>query len=342
MKRLVLFFIVLFSYRLAQAQWTVSGSDIYYTTGNVSIGTTTPVERLTIVGNALADKFRLNNLSTPGPGAGIFAPAASTLAVYTSALERMRISSSGFVGIGTTNPLFPLQINGSGDILAVSGNGLARNGIYIQSTNTSSQSTMYADNDRGSFASYCGILTGCSANSATLFGLARGDRGFLIADGASSLGIGIGTLTSQPMILGTNNSERLRVLANGNILVGKTSQTNAAYIMDVNGKVRANAVVVNSTGADYVFSGNYNLLPLSKLEKFIKNNHHLPGIAPAVEMHAQGMDLGDNQTRLLAKIEELTLYIVEQQKQILVLEEQTGKIEDLQKQINELRNKQAR
>jgi hypothetical protein len=108
----------------------------------------------------------------------------------------------------------------------------------------------------------------------------------------------------------------INILTNGNVLVGKSSQTNSAYMLDVNGPVRANQVVVNTTGADFVFDSTYRLPALPAVEAYISEHHHLPGMAPARQMQQQGVDLGDNQTLLLQKVEELTLYVIEQQKEI--------------------------
>jgi len=100
----------------------------------------------------------------------------------------------------------------------------------------------------------------------------------------------------------------------GNVLIGKTSQTNTGYMLDINGNVRANKVTINTTGADFVFEPTYKLLSLSELETFIQSNHHLPGIASAAQMQKDGLELGESQTNLLQKIEELTLYSIEQDK----------------------------
>jgi hypothetical protein len=101
----------------------------------------------------------------------------------------------------------------------------------------------------------------------------------------------------------------------GNVLIGKTSQTNTNYRLDVGGNIRANQIVVNTTGADFVFDSAYHMLPLPALKNYILTNHHLPDIAPAAEMLSAGIDLGDNQTKLLQKVEELTLYLIEKDEQ---------------------------
>jgi len=122
----------------------------------------------------------------------------------------------------------------------------------------------------------------------------------------------------------------------GNVLIGKTSQTTTGvrYRLDVAGPIRANEVTINSTGADFVFENNYKLRPLSDLENFIKQHKHLPEISPAIYMQTNGMSMGEMQTKLLQKVEELTLYTIEQDKK---LKEQAGQNAELQKEIKELK-----
>ena len=81
----------------------------------------------------------------------------------------------------------------------------------------------------------------------------------------------------------------------------------------VNGKIRATEIKVeNSNWPDYVFLPNYKRIYAT--ENFIKQNNHLPGIPSAAEVKANGIDLGDMNAKLLQKIEELTLHLIEQQK----------------------------
>jgi ABC-type Fe3+-hydroxamate transport system substrate-binding protein len=92
-------------------------------------------------------------------------------------------------------------------------------------------------------------------------------------------------------------------------------------------KIEVTLNAMTSSWYDHVFHPDYNLRSLSELEQFIKQNYHLPEIPSAEEIKENGIDLGDMQGKLLLKIEELTLYTNKQQKLI----------EDLQKQINELK-----
>ncbi|HEY4787913.1 MAG TPA: hypothetical protein VIH57_17780, partial [Bacteroidales bacterium] len=85
------------------------------------------------------------------------------------------------------------------------------------------------------------------------------------------------------------------------------------------------------------------LRPLAEVEAFIKVNKHLPDIAPATDMQTSGVSMGDMQAKLLQKVEELTLYVIEQQKKNAALEqklvEQDTKYQLLLKEIEELKKK---
>ena len=131
--------------------------------------------------------------------------------------------------------------------------------------------------------------------------------------GNGSSANGMLTFTGQSMLrfntgnVNSSGTERMRIESNGNVLIGKTSQSNTSYKLDVAGKVRANEIVENTNGADYVFREDY---------KLNNENNHLPGIPSAAEMQGQGMSVGELNTKLLEKLEELTLHTINQQKEI--------------------------
>lgn len=159
----------------------------------------------------------------------------------------------------------------------------------------------------------------------------------------SGCGTSMGIYNSTNQVSVSFNGQGTSYFNGGNLLIGKTSQTNSSYLLDVNGPARANQVVVNTTGADFVFNPGYPLPPLAEVEKYIQANHHLPDIASAAQMQDQGLDLGENQTRLLQKIEELTLYVIDQNKQLEALkkenkrlEEQNGALQLLEQRIERL------
>lgn len=115
---------------------------------------------------------------------------------------------------------------------------------------------------------------------------------------------------------------------------GKTKFTNNIVVL---GKIESKEVkVTNTPTADFVFEENYNLPSLKSIEKHIKKNKHLPEIASAKEMEKNGVNLGDFQIQLLQKIEELTLYTIDQQKEIEELKRQNSRIKDLEVLVQKL------
>ena len=80
-------------------------------------------------------------------------------------------------------------------------------------------------------------------------------------------------------------------------------------------------------------------MPLNELEKFVKGQKHLPEIAPAKEMEKNGTELGDLNSKLLQKIEELTLYTIEQQNEIDELKKQNAMIEKQNQDLQVLKEK---
>jgi hypothetical protein len=111
----------------------------------------------------------------------------------------------------------------------------------------------------------------------------------------------------------------------GNIGIGKANPTEK---LEVNGTIVAQKVRVTQTGwADYVFDTDYKLPTLSEIEEYIKKHKHLPEIPTTEEVKEKGADLGDTQVLLLKKVEELTLYLIQQNKEI----------EKLKKELTELK-----
>jgi hypothetical protein len=212
--------------------------------------------------------------------------------------------STGNVGIGTTTPDAPLVVNGNTRVLSnlVVGGDLAIPSFYQLWLQGGEMA--FSDPSQGTDQKLWAVI-----NQGGRFRIMTvNDADNAIQDAFFINRSGLNVTTA--------------VFPVGNVLIGETTQVNSAYKLDVNGNVRATKLVVNTTGADFVFDSTYHLPALSATEKYILTNHHLPDIAPAAQMRQQGVDLGDNQTKLLQKIEELTLYMIEQQKQIASLQSQ--------------------
>jgi hypothetical protein len=102
----------------------------------------------------------------------------------------------------------------------------------------------------------------------------------------------------------------------------------------VDGNIEAKEVKITSApGADFVFEPDYQLRSLDEVESFILDNKHLPDIPSAAHMEAKGVDLAEMNKLLLMKIEELTLYAIEKEKEVqglrLELDNQGSRLKEL-------------
>ena len=140
----------------------------------------------------------------------------------------------------------------------------------------------------------------------------------------------------------------MRIDHNGNVMIGKTTadakldvagtikaeeiQVTLASMdnLNLNGTLAANNITVKANGntADFVFEENYNLQDLDQVEAYIKEHKHLPNIPSADEMEAQGVNLAEMNKLLLQKIEELTLYAIEKDKESKKMKEESVKLEE--------------
>jgi hypothetical protein len=110
---------------------------------------------------------------------------------------------------------------------------------------------------------------------------------------------------------------------NGDVFIGTSDFTKAAgYKLRVGGKIISEEVLVqlNASWPDYVFAPNYKLSSLKDVKKYIKQNNHLPNIPSAKEIEKDGISLGEMQRKMMEKIEELTLHLIQQQEKIEALE----------------------
>lgn len=264
------------------------------------------------------------------------------LQLETKSSARLTIMPNGNIGIGTISPDTKFHvvgnIKGSGRIdidgVLETGGGLSAiggAGLYITGTSllegnlTGHGSASFSGNITGSgTASISGNINSNTSMSITdvagtlqFKSNSTTDLGFLQISGNN---VRIGTNSGNDLgkfVIRTNGADRVYVDNAGNVSIGTTAVANG-YKVSVAGKVMCEElrVQLRASWPDYVFNNNYKLLPLAELKTFIEKNNHLPNIPKASVIEKEGMEVGDMQKKMMQKIEELTLYILDLQKQI--------------------------
>lgn len=113
----------------------------------------------------------------------------------------------------------------------------------------------------------------------------------------------------------------------GNVGIGTLSPSEKLTVI---GKIKASEIRVNTTGMpDYVFQPDYKQLTLPEIEKYIQQHKHLPEIPSAAEAEKNGLELGEMNKLLLKKIEELTLFLIEKEKENKLMSDRLNKIEKM-------------
>jgi hypothetical protein len=195
---------------------------------------------------------------------------------------------TGKLGIGTNAPGYALHMAVSNDCFVIGGNTSTFQGgdIFISRNGSSS-------------------VVG-KAPSIEFYDITNSARNYIQS---STAGLQIFSYTAG------NFSESMRVAPNGNVIIG-TNVSNG-YKLAVEGTIGAREVNVNAlTWSDYVFAPEYKLPSLTEVERFIKQNNHLPDVPTAKEVEEKGVNVGEMNALLLKKIEEMTLYMIEMRKEI--------------------------
>jgi hypothetical protein len=232
------------------------------------------------------------NIATAGDTAFIGTVDSNRLAFRTKNLERMSISPTGNVGIGTITPSAQLHSTGTVRFQQFKNNATADS---VLTTDTS------------------GNLKLKSFSGSSGHWLVSGSTTY---DSADNIGIG------------TSNTHGYKLAVNGPAIFTKV------------------VAMANSKWPDYVFKKGYQLPSLDSVARYIGVNSHLQGLPSADSVEKKGIDLGGNQAVLLKKIEEMTLYLIQQNKELKALREQNQGLEQhnqkLENQIQVLQKQQER
>ncbi|GIQ61398.1 hypothetical protein Flavo103_45330 [Flavobacterium collinsii] len=319
MTKLTLLTIILFSVSISiKAQNTAFN--------NVSIGTDAPAYGVKIKANfpglngAWARGFHITNESESqnyislGSFGSITNGVSTILNSYIGTdhnNQYMTFLPNGKIGIGTTNPRANLDI-----------------AKYLSENQTGTVFGRLAEGDTtgsGTFLGVKGYATqGPDDYNVKSFSIVHDFYGQTNSSvnfyrGGSVLGGFITFNTS-------DNTEKMRIWSNGNVGIGTMSPDEK---LTVKGKIHTQEVRVDMAGPlvpDYVFANDYQLKSLQEVEDYINKNKHLPEIPSAQEIEKNGLMLAEMNMNLLKKIEEMTLYSIQQNKKI---DQQSEEIESL-------------
>lgn len=315
-KSIVLLGFIIFSMlgNIANAQWSTSGTNIYYSLGKVGIGTSSPSQKLEVNGTIKSSGFQL----TTGAGVGkvLTSNANGTASWQTPANSASQWTTSGTniyfntgnVGIGLTNPIYKLHVSKTADnYFYYTDYGLC---VFFKPTGGSSSE----------------VRVGNAWEKPSIYG---------------SNNLWLLTELNKTIYFGSSNSESMRLQPDGKLAIGgstlSTPGSYRLYVADgiLTEKVKV-AVKATANWADYVFAPDYQLKTLKEVEKYVLENNHLPGVPSAEEVVKEGIDMATMDAKLLEKIEELTLYMIDMNKKVEVLQKEN---ESLMLQINSPSNK---
>ena len=321
-------------------------------TGNVGIDITSPTHRLHLNNGDLFIQSSAGSLRfgyegsnqwkfpTTGGGADFMMQTSTDGTAFTS---RHYFSQNGNVGIGTgsSSPtegrLEVWEPAGNTQFIASAGANLPGISTFVPSTSPSIGFNARYNSGYKFMGSGYGAFFQYSPSVGRLYYYYSSTNG--VADGAISSVFALAIDSNGRLGIGTSvPTAPLHVT--GNVVLGSSSIIPATgYKLSVDGKVLCEELKIQlSTGwPDYVFKPGYKLIPLDELERSIVANEHLPNMPSAADIGAKkGFEVGDMNRRLLEKVEELTLYIIEISKQNKRL---SGELESLKAEINILSNK---
>lgn len=302
-----------------------AASKFYFHSGSIGIGVRDPTSLLDVNGNI--------TLSTGGsqPVATLSYSENDNLTSLTALTGNLTlgnanggliIDENGKVGVGSVDADADFYVDGVFKSTEISSSSL-----YLPGTATSPQIDFKIQHNEGVGHSidFSQIVTSTGGiGNTSLLSISSSNAKFSTDLKAKNIeATGLTIATSSHNLLHTNSL--------GQVAIGTTNfsgDANAKLI--VNGKIHANEVEITTMDwADFVFDPQYQLMSTEDLEAYILANKHLPDVPAEQDVIDNGINVGEMNKILLQKIEELTLYMLQQQKQI---EEQQQAIDNLTNQ----------
>jgi hypothetical protein len=236
-----------------------------------------------------------------------------------------KFTRQGYFGVGTATPAARLHVQAN--------DWSWYQGIFENlNPNTDGGGIQLRNDETGSSGQGGVILMGSSGNYYTSYkkrlsivSYANGSEG----TGSSGITLSMEGASEGPQDIRITNGNQLNgtvfiVTSAGNVGIGTTAPS---YPLSVNGTIEAKEVLVQAGWSDFVFDKDYRLPPLAEVEQSIAKDKHLPGMPSAGEVASHGVSVGEMDAKLLQKIEELTLYTIQLQKENDALRERVTALE---------------
>jgi hypothetical protein len=270
--------------------------------------------------------LRMLQLNTAFASSGFLASFDFSNDFYLTQLEQanftiegpgggLTIAPTGYIGIGTETPLTKMQIGNiwtfydgyTNKIIGRNNHYTGNNFVRIEQ----GVASQISFSGGGDIVMQTATTGSAGSNITTWNTVTMKNNG--------DVGIGLSP-TAKLDVAGSIKAASANI--SGLVSIGTSS---SIINLDVKGKIRAEEVkVCLNQGCDYVFEEDYQLMSLNDLDTFIKTNKHLPDVAPAAVMEAEGINLSEMNALLLRKVEELTLYILQIEKRISEFENKKG------------------
>ena len=291
-------------------QTSATRNFVYNTTDSIGIGTSVPSEKLHLSNGQL----RMNRTTLSAENNIVFNMPNANVAGEFEGLK-FQVFGNDYASIGLLNaPAILPAIVG----LRLSANGIFSNDLFIKNNGNVGIGT---NNPQDNFHVAGNVLMdGINPNLRLQNGGV--DKGFVQLSG-DNLRIGTNsTNVDGKFVIRTGGADRVFVDGAG-MSIGTTTAA-AGYMLRLGGRMICEEVKVKLEGSwpDYVFKPDYKLISLAHLEGFINKHGHLPSIPTAAEIKSNGLELGDMQQKMMEKIEELTLYIIQLKKEMDTMKKQ--------------------
>jgi len=235
---------------LVSSQWTTASSDIYYTTGNVGIGTTSPATKLHVSTSSGSEVLRIESTSNPlftiyNAGTrefyiqtqsviDLWGQANKAMRFGTNDIERLRITSAGDVGIGTTSPSAKLDVAGSAYVRGDSTNGTFTGPGQLAIKRSSGDPVL---SFHGNTGTQIGNIQFQDAGTCT-----------------------IGVNVNQALAFTTNSTERVRITSAGNVGIGTSSPAASLHVVTTAPTI--NTLESSAANGGYLTFSNGSTVPL--------------------------------------------------------------------------------